>query len=134
MCLWVDEPSEVLRCSQPIARKSHTCGECRRTIDPGEKYHYWACLEEGTFVEYKMCLHCRASIVVGEQVSGCDSGWYWHEIWNPDEEMGFIANVLADEHELVPTDRAEIEDLVTAAAKGWREDGTLLPVPEVSHR
>lgn len=80
---------------------------------------------------YKMCAHCRTAIEIGERVSYCDSGWFWHEVWNTDEEMGFIANVLADEHELSPADRVLIEGLVTAAENGWKVDGLLMSIPEV---
>ncbi len=40
------------------ARKSHTCCECRRTIQPGEPYeHVWG-VWEGKPDTYKTCQHC----------------------------------------------------------------------------
>jgi len=37
------------------ARKQHTCGECRETIQPGEKYKLWSGKGDGGMYSHKMC-------------------------------------------------------------------------------
>lgn len=40
------------------ARKTHLCCECRKKIQPGEKYEYVSGVWEGRFEHYKTCLDC----------------------------------------------------------------------------
>lgn len=47
--------------SNPKARKQHRCNECRRTIEIGERYCYYAWLFEGDFGVSKTCLHCQVA-------------------------------------------------------------------------
>lgn len=42
----------------PLARKTHTCGECGRTIGRGERYHTQGGLAEDRFEWHKTCAHC----------------------------------------------------------------------------
>jgi hypothetical protein len=42
------------------ARKTHTCIECHRTIQPGETYTKSAGVWEGDFYDAKRCGHCMA--------------------------------------------------------------------------
>jgi hypothetical protein len=42
------------------ARKSHTCEECGRTIEPGEDYDRYAGVWEGDFYTFVSCRHCLA--------------------------------------------------------------------------
>ena len=42
------------------AKKEHKCGECCRTIKPGEKYWYATGLFEGDWFEAKVCPDCEA--------------------------------------------------------------------------
>lgn len=43
------------------ARKAHRCGECFRTISPGEAYAYTCGLFDGRFDVYRQCAHCAAA-------------------------------------------------------------------------
>ncbi|MBZ2197251.1 hypothetical protein [Occultella gossypii] len=43
----------------PIARTDHQCQQCGRTIRPGEKYHRWDGLYDGTWQTTKTCAQCR---------------------------------------------------------------------------
>ena len=44
--------------SDPVARKPHKCCECRRTIQPGERYERVSGLWDGDFEEFKTCYDC----------------------------------------------------------------------------
>lgn len=133
MCLYVDEPSEVLSETQPVARTEHKCDECRRMIQPGEKYLRWAVLEEGEFRIYKRCAHCEAIMDIGVALTKCPKVWFWGEVLSMDEEMGFVGNILNDEgHHLGPKDVRRYRRLVDNAKQGWRnKSGRLLPIPRV---
>lgn len=54
-------PPDVSREVSRTARKEHRCGECRRTIDPGERYVVQTSLYEGSWWEGKVCAQCRAA-------------------------------------------------------------------------
>lgn len=41
------------------AKKEHKCGECGRTIKPGEKYWYATGLCEGDWFDAKVCAQCE---------------------------------------------------------------------------
>ena len=40
------------------ARKEHKCGECRKSIERGDKYQYISGIWEGEPSSYKTCLSC----------------------------------------------------------------------------
>lgn len=50
----------LLEENDPIARKSHVCGECRREIGTGEKYHVEVGVFDGKIERYKTCLDCMS--------------------------------------------------------------------------
>ncbi len=134
MCLWVDDYSLVLRYATPRARIEHGCEECRRTIERGEIYHKWVCVEDnGDLMVYEMCAHCRAVVVVGASLTGCPESWYWGEIMNyRDGTSGFVANVLI-EHDLPKGATVQMLRLVVLSKRGWRDrSGELVPVPEAA--
>jgi len=56
----VDEYADLYREEFPIARKTHTCCECREkaAILPGQEYHKVAMLYDGIWSEYKTCMPC----------------------------------------------------------------------------
>ena len=58
--VYVDDYCTTLRESQPTARKQHKCGECRRTIEAGEKYNREVSLYDGDISTYKTCLDCMS--------------------------------------------------------------------------
>jgi len=43
------------------ARKEHKCSECRRAIQPCEKYTYESGVFEGDFQVSKTCAHCKVA-------------------------------------------------------------------------
>lgn len=45
--------------TQPVARKPHTCCECKETIAPGTRYERYAGKWEGEVRTYTTCLPCR---------------------------------------------------------------------------
>ena len=63
------------------ARKVHHCGECRKDINPGDKYEYLAYMFDGVFHHEKVCLIC-AEIRDGFLEYGCAycPGEMWSEI------------------------------------------------------
>lgn len=44
--------------SFPVARKEHTCCECREKIMPGQKYHRATGKWDGEWATYRTCMAC----------------------------------------------------------------------------
>jgi hypothetical protein len=40
------------------ARKIHICSECKREINPKERYEFISGVYDGVFTEYKTCMDC----------------------------------------------------------------------------
>ena len=63
------------------ARKEHICGECGRTIHPGETYHYESGIWEGEPKSHKTCADC---------LSLCDAffcSYIYERLWEDFEQM-----------------------------------------------
>ena len=59
MCMIGDtEPWEFHAEKDRRARKPHRCGECNRTIEPGETYRYGSGKCDGWFSQWKTCQQC----------------------------------------------------------------------------
>lgn len=60
MCMfdYIDEMVNIIRESDPTARKEHKCCECGRTIKIGEEYHYEFGVLAGDKCTYKTCSGC----------------------------------------------------------------------------
>jgi len=60
MCMidYGDGQLQLLKDAMPKARKSHTCSECSRIINKGEKYKYEAGIWEGSLDVFKTCKQC----------------------------------------------------------------------------
>jgi len=56
-CGW-DEGPELWQPEDRTARKQHVCGECRRTIEPGDEYRRIFYVYEGDASAHKMCERC----------------------------------------------------------------------------
>lgn len=54
------EPPEVCTTTTPMARVAHTCDECRREIQPGQRYERVRGLWGGTWTTIKTCLPCAS--------------------------------------------------------------------------
>jgi len=71
----VNDFSDILSDTMPIARNEHKCIECARLIHPGEKYRKEKAVFEGCHSTYKTCVDCNS--IRQEFVCG---SWYWGEI------------------------------------------------------
>lgn len=54
----VDDYCVELSRATPTARKFHKCHECRKPIQPGERYERISEIYDGKFSEHKTCLGC----------------------------------------------------------------------------
>lgn len=50
--------NEFFRASRHVARKSYRCGECYKSIMPGDKYEYVVGKSEGEFWTFRTCAPC----------------------------------------------------------------------------
>lgn len=135
MCLVIEEPVQELSIEWVTARKVHRCTECRRTIEPGERYERMAYIDiDGDGVhQNKTCLHCRQSIALGSALTGCPQAWMFEMVWHRAEEDGYMADIL--EHDLLRRDRFRVLRCVAGARRGWRwSDGALMDPPSVPER
>lgn len=57
-CFCDYDPAEVYERCDRKARKQHLCDECRRKINPGEKYENVFGVWEGRADTFKTCSHC----------------------------------------------------------------------------
>lgn len=57
------------------ARKRHTCGECDRAIEPGERYEHATQLYDGGWSHHKTCLGCYN---IRQHL--CRYGWVWGSV------------------------------------------------------
>ena len=56
-----DSAPEFFTDATPTARKEHKCGECGRTIHPGEIYERFSGKWDGWMGAFKTCAHCVAA-------------------------------------------------------------------------
>jgi hypothetical protein len=68
--------TQTLTDTSPTARKAHSCSDCGRTIQPGEKYRRWSGVGDDGVYTWKSCAHCdkvaSAIWASGEGPSECD--------------------------------------------------------------
>lgn len=136
MCLYVENEDDIvqLRAGTRRARKEHRCYECRRTIFPGETYHYWVDVTYGDLSETKACAHCMATIDLGCALTGCRRAWWWGHIHDAlDDEMGFVADIIQNrEHNLSFADEVRMLRRVVERRRKWRRpNGELYPLPQI---
>ena len=97
--------SDLLTSTTPKARIPHACGQCSRSITPGERYarHVYAC--DGAIEAYCTCIQCQRlgrdlldAGVFGEDEYGClthpylpDVDWAdvrsWSRLWEIRADM-----------------------------------------------
>lgn len=58
MCMTDYDPPTLYQSSMRKAKKQHKCGECYRTIEPGEQYQYVLGVWNGARGDHKTCQHC----------------------------------------------------------------------------
>ena len=59
------------------ARIEHTCGECYKTINPGEVYKYISGKFEGEFTTHKACEECAD---LAESMQSMGFCWWYGEL------------------------------------------------------
>lgn len=75
MCRIDGDYADVYSVYEPVARKEHKCGECRRTILAGEPYERHSMVYEGTASDHLICSHCAVlSAWIGIQCGGTVCG------------------------------------------------------------
>jgi hypothetical protein len=108
---------QELDTSTPKARKEHRCGECRRTISPGETYERYTGIWDGAFAVYKTCAHCQQARAW--LFRECN-GWIFTEV--PDE----LEEHWRDEPELRSWKLAR---LIVGMRRQWEHKGARMEVP-----
>jgi predicted RNA-binding Zn-ribbon protein involved in translation (DUF1610 family) len=97
----------VLSYSSPVARTSHKCWLCGRTVEPGERYHRAFLITEWGPDSVKMCAHCRAmEQLYGDEYIYDHHEGYWRddvEDWDPETPAGCIAQARWRERWRAPT-------------------------------
>lgn len=114
MCAVDDaEPATVFEEWTRCARVAHVCGECARTIRPGEVYQVSSGLWDGRWSTFKTCAHCTVlGAWLGEICGGYPFGALTEELrehWR----NGYASVALGR--------------LIVAQRRGWR--GGDDPVP-----
>lgn len=97
------------------AKKEHRCKECKRTIEPGERYSYETFHWDGEFHVHKTCEHC---IVVRDWLQAECGGWLFGGV---EEDFDEHSNKYG---------RADL--LRISVGMDWKwcgPSGRLLPVP-----
>jgi hypothetical protein len=115
---WDFHDSQIFKAAKP-----HRCSECRRTIQPGEKYERVTGKIDGDFVTYKTCAHC---IEARKWLEAECHGWLYTGVAEDlYEHTGSSFREPAKEIELLR--------LVVGIQRDWqRFDGTgLMPLPKV---
>jgi len=79
-CDYDGEQASVFEERIRTARKEHRCGECKRTIRKGERYHYASGCWEGSWDHHKTCKQCVA--IAKEYLCDCYTfGNLRNDIW-----------------------------------------------------
>lgn len=106
----------VLHARRPRARREHRCDECRRAIEPGERYVVERYVYEGAATSHKTCRHCDAV-----------RAWLLHECG------GFVYGGVADDlgaHLQEGEYGAAVKLAGAGIERSWRRrDGRLWRVP-----
>lgn len=120
MCMWdVGDGPQVYRHRVVKARKPHTCVECGRQIEIGERYHYDFQVYDGDPFCAHTCEHCR----VAEKwlIREC-GGYLIHAVWED----------IRDHIVEYPRLRFPLGRLMVRMNKKWRDaNGSLFPLPAV---
>lgn len=99
------------------ARKAHHCGECGRTIDPGETYQRAAGCWWGDFWHQRTCSHCAALRPMLREI---DPDYY-------EDYYGGLSEHLYESRDQIPV--SLLRALVNMQRRWRRRDGSLVDVP-----
>jgi len=119
MCMIGDDFVEMLRSTDPTARKEHRCAECGRTIGVGEQYRNEVYVFDGEMSTHKTCRHCLL-IARPWLLHNCD-GFIYGAVYED------IFEHFPDGSEDTPMNVGRI--LVGMRRKWRRRDGSLMPIP-----
>lgn len=116
MCLIDDaEPVTMLAERQPIARIQHRCDECKRTIEPGERYRSESMIHDGAFRSHKTCAHCEVA-----------------RLWLNRECGGWVFGAVLEDiiEHAGDYKRIDIYRIAAGMRRRWRDrHGALVPTP-----
>lgn len=120
MCMIDDADGHVTMLGETFhfARKTHKCAECRRQIDPGERYLCERFVWEHRLRYHKTCAHCQ---VARQWLSDECGGYCYGQVEEDVREHVFNA----------PGEYAYgVYRLAAGMARGWRRaDGHLRSLP-----
>lgn len=104
----------MIRDGVHTARKQHKCAECRRNIEPGERYMYEFFRFDGKQTAHKTCAHCRVA-----------RGWL------NDECGGFLyGQIEEDMQDHAYSHGWAVARMYVGMKTYWRRrDGSLRPIP-----
>lgn len=74
---------KVASTTAPKARKQHSCCECPRPIQPGDRYEQVKGCWDGTWSTHRTCLLC---VTLRERF--CPDGWVYGELHQVLEQIG----------------------------------------------
>ena len=85
MCMWDngDESYKVYLSEMRTARKPHSCVECQRVINAGEKHSFAKGLYDGVWDCHRTCAHC--SVAQKWLIANC-GGFLLEGVWEDLEE------------------------------------------------
>ena len=94
------------------ARKKHICGECYKTIIPGEKYEYTSGIWDSEPHTYKTCLDCKSIRDV------FFDSWIYTAIWEyfTESDLDIPESCISA---LTPGARAKVCDFIEDC---WRDE------------
>lgn len=100
--------------TEPTARTHHTCDDCGRAINPGEKYLRSFVIDDCGRFTWKRCAHCRAFLhLYCDQINPA----WWDEGIGDDDIHAWEPNTsVAVEHK-------------RRRLIGWRHGRDLYPIP-----
>ena len=104
----------ILDSVRPVARKTHQCLLCFRTIQPGEKYQRQRSIGDDGPYTFTACAHCDALATLIDVWGRCD------------QDGGYTAEDIA---ETEPQSIEEARWLVQWRRKWRRRDGALYEIP-----
>lgn len=115
----------LYRLTYPRARTEQRCGQCRRTIEPGELYARVAIVKIDRFYADTACAHCHVAQHALSARAREDDCFWVKNFWG-----GLAEHDCWHEHGLDDTDALHLLRLATGFRRQWRRrDGTLMPVP-----
>jgi hypothetical protein len=99
------------------ARKHHQCVECRRAIEPGERYEVYSGIAcDGNAFHHKTCLGC-----MNIREHFCSGGWYVGMIWEQIQEcLGFDYRDDPSEWDQAEVDEEDADNRAAVLAERQR--------------